>query len=166
MSETIDVRDTNVVVSSPMWRIFSNNVAIATGVTSNGRTVQGIGSARFSKDDALDAAVDNLKENARKTDFSFKISTLVGGTANVRIEFLEQQGIYRTTGAKRGLTQRRSVEVTASKDGRSVTAEDSIGLVSTEHIGFGTAGWAKTLDSALKSADSQLQRVGTESLDD
>lgn len=163
MAQSIDIRDTNVVVSSPKWRPFTMNVAIATGVTSNGRTVQGIGEARWSEDGALDAAVANLKENARETDFSFTISTMVGGDANVRVEFLEEQGIIRTTNANRGMTKRRSIEITASKDGRTVTTEDDIGMI---NLGVGRASWAETLSSAIESAQSQLDRVGKESLDD
>ncbi len=163
MTGKIDVRDTDVVISSDKWRPFSKYVAIATGVTSDGQTVQGIGAARWSEDPALDAAVENLKNNARKTDFSFTIQTLVGGNSNVRVEFLEEQGIYRKTNATRGLTQRRTVEVTAEEDGRTVTAEDDIGMV---NIGIGRASWQETLDSALEAAESQLQRVGTESLDE
>ncbi len=163
MAEKIDVRDTDVVISSAKWRPFSKYVAIATGVTSDGRTAQGIGSARWSGETALDAAVENLKDNARETDFSFKIQTLIGGNSNVRVEFLEKQGIYQKKSATRGMTQRRTVEITAEEDGRTVTAKDDIGMV---HIGIGRASWQETLDSALDVAESQLQRVGTESLDD
>lgn len=163
MSRSIDIRDTNVIVSSAKWRPFTKNVAIATGVTSDGRTVQGIGEARWSEDGALDAAVENLKNNARATDFSFTISTMVGGNANVRVEFLEEQGVIRTTNANRGMTKRKSIEITASKDGRTVTTEDDIGMI---NVGIGPASWAETLSSAIKSAESQLDRVGEESLDD
>jgi hypothetical protein len=148
-----------------MWRIFTKNIAIASGVTSDGRNVQGIGVDRWSADGALDAAVEDIKRNARDTDFSFRISALEGGYANVRIEFLEEQGIYRTQGAMRGLTKNKTVEINASKDGRTVSAKGSQEGINREDIGFGNRGWPEMLTAALDSARSRFDRVGTTSME-
>lgn len=164
MSQELDIRDVSVVYSTPTWRITKKNIAVATGETGDGRRVQGIGTNRWSGDTAMDEAVEDLKENVRTCDFSFRIVVLEGGYANARIEFLEEQGIYRTTGSTRGLTANKRVEITASKDGRSVSAENDESGFSRENIGFGRRDWSDMLEGAIDSADSRLERVGTTSV--
>jgi flavin-binding protein dodecin len=161
MSQEVDVRNVDVVYSAPNWRIFTKNLAIATGVTGDGRTVQGIGTSRWSGDSAMDEAVEDLKQRVRTTDFSFRITAVEGGHANVRIDFLEEQGLYRTTGSTRGLTATKRVEVSAEKAGRSVSAESDEGGLSMDHVGFGSNDWADILDGAIDDARSSLDRVGT-----
>jgi len=112
----------------------------------------------------MDEAVEDLKENVRKWDFSFRIVALEGGYANVRIEFLDEQGVYRTTGSMRGLTANKRVEITASKDGRSVSANNDESGFSRKNIGFGRRDWSDMLEGAMDSAESRLERVGTTSV--
>ncbi|QKY19892.1 hypothetical protein B4589_005665 [Halolamina sp. CBA1230] len=164
MAGELDVRDVSVVYSSQIWRLTKKNIAVATGITGDGRHVQGIGTSRWSGDTAMDGAIENLKENARTRDFSFQIVALEGGYANVRIEFLDEQGIYRTTGSTRGLTANKRVEVNASKEGRSVSANNDESGFSLENVGFGRRDWSEMLDGALDSAESRLDRVGTTSV--
>jgi hypothetical protein len=161
MSHEVDVRDVTVVYSAPTWRIFTPTVAVATGMTGDGRTVQGLGTSRWSADSAMDDAVENLKANVRETDFSFRITALEGGHANVRIDLLEEQGIYRTTGSTRGLTATKRVEITAEKDGRSVSAADDESGFSLDKVGFGRPDWSDMLSGALDAASSRFDRVGT-----
>jgi hypothetical protein len=165
MAQTVDVQDATVVYDCPMWRLTKRNIAVATGVTSDGRTVQGIGTSRWSGDSALDAAVEDLERKARATDFSFRITVLEGGYANVRIEFLDQQGIYRTTGSTRGLTANKRVEISAEKDGRSVSAEADESGFSLDNVGFGRRDWSDMLSGAIGSAETRFDRVGTVSLE-
>jgi hypothetical protein len=164
MAGELDVRDVSVVYSSQMWRVTKKNIAVATGVTGDGRHVQGIGTSRWSEDTAMDEAIENLKDNARRRDFSFQIVALEGGYANVRIEFLEEQGIYRTTGSTRGLTANKRVEINASKEGRSVSANNDESGFSLQNVGFGRRDWSEMLNGALDSAESRLDRVGTTSV--
>ena len=112
----------------------------------------------------MDAAIENLKRNVKDTEFSFRITALEGGHANVRIDFLEEQGVYRTTNSKRGLTANKRVEITAEKDGRSVSAVDDESGFSWDQVGFSLnrrSDWAGMLAGALDDADSRLDRVGT-----
>jgi hypothetical protein len=164
MAGELDVRDVSVVYSSQMWRVTKKNIAVATGVTGDGRHVQGIGTSRWSEDTAMDEAIENLKDNARTRDFSFQIVALEGGYANVRIEFLEEQGIYRTTGSTRGLTANKRVEINASKEGRSVSANNDESGFSLQNVGFGRRDWSEMFNGALDSAESRLDRVGTTSV--
>ena len=164
MSQEVDVRDVAVVYSSPMWRLTKKNIAVATGITDDGRHGQGIGTSRWSGDTAMDEAVENLKRNVGTREFSFQIVALEGGYANVRIEFLDEQGVYRTTGSTRGLTANKRVEITASKDGRSVSANNDESGFSLENVGFGRRDWSDMLEGALDSAESRLDRVGTTSV--
>ncbi len=164
MSQALDVRDVSVVYSSPMWRITKKNIAVATGVTEDGRHAHGIGTNRWSGDTAMDDAVEDLKENVRERDFSFRIVALEGGHANVRIEFLDEQGVYRTTGSTRGLTANKRVEINASRDGRSVSAKNDESGFSLQNVGFGRRDWSEMLKGALDSAESRLDRVGTTSV--
>jgi len=164
MSQDVDVRDVSVVYSCPLWRLTKKNIAVATGVTGDGRHVQGIGTNRWSGDTAMDEAVENLKKNVRTRDFSFRIVALEGGYANVRIEFLDEQGLYRTTGSTRGLTANKRVEITASKAGRSVSANTDESGLSLDNVGFGRRDWSDMLAGALDSAESRLERVGTTSV--
>lgn len=161
MSQELDIRDVSVVYSVPTWRIIKKNIAVATGVTDDGRHAQGIGTSRWSDDTAMNEAIEDLKENVRKRDFSFRIVALEGGYANARIEFLDEQGVYRTTGSTRGLTANKRVEISASNDGRSVSANNDESGWSRENIGFGRRDWSDMLEGALDSAESRLDRVGT-----
>lgn len=161
MSQELDIRDVSVVYSVPTWRIIKKSIAVATGVTDDGRHAQGIGTSRWSDDTAMNEAIEDLKENVRKRDFSFRIVALEGGYANARIEFLDEQGVYRTTGSTRGLTANKRVEISASKDGRSVSANNDESGWSRENIGFGRRDWSDMLEGALDSAESRLDRVGT-----
>jgi hypothetical protein len=149
------------VYSAPTWRIFTKTMAVATGVTGDGRTVQGLGTSRLSGDAAMDDAVENLKANVRDTDFSFRITAIEGGHANVRIDFLEEQGIYRTTGSTRGLTANKRVEINAEKDGRTVSASADESGFSLDNVGFRRRDWSDMLSGALDDAESRLGRVGT-----
>jgi hypothetical protein len=164
MAGELDVRDVSVVYSSQSWRITKKNIAVATGVTGDGRHVQGIGTSRWSEDAAMDEAVEGLKENVRTREFSFRIVALEGGYANVRIEFLDEQGVYRTTGSTRGLTANKRVEINASKEGRSVSANNDESGFSWHNVGFGRRDWSDMLSGALDSAESRLDRVGTTSV--
>jgi hypothetical protein len=147
-----------------MWRITKKNIAVATGVTGDGQHGQGIGTSRWSGDTAMDEAVENLKQNVRQREFSFRIVALEGGYANVRIEFLDEQGVYRTTGSTRGLTANKRVEINASKAGRSVSANNDESGFSLDNVGFGRRDWSQMLKGALDSAESRLDRVGTTSV--
>jgi len=62
MAGELDVRDVSVVYSSQLWRISKKNIAVATGVTGDGRHVQGIGTSRWSEDTAMDEAVEDRLE--------------------------------------------------------------------------------------------------------
>ncbi|WP_143165389.1 hypothetical protein [Halobaculum gomorrense] len=161
MSQGLDIRDVSVVYSAPMWRITKKNIAVATGVTDDGRQVQGIGTNRWSGDTAMDAAIEDLKQNVTERDFSFRIVAFEGGYANVRIEFLDEQGVYRTTGSTRGLTGNKRVEINASRDGRSVSANNDERGFSWDNVGFERRDWSEMLEGALDSAASRLDRVGT-----
>jgi hypothetical protein len=161
VSHELDVRDVTEVYSAPTWRVFTKTMAIATGVTGDGRTVQGIGTSRWSGDAATEAAVENLKNHVRTTDFSFRIRAVEGGHANVRIDFLDEQGIYRTTGSTRGMTATKRVEIAAEKQGRSVTAAYDEGGISLDNVGFGRNDWSHILAGALEDAESRLERLGT-----
>jgi hypothetical protein len=163
MSQELDIRDVSVVYSAPTWRITKKNIAVATGVTGDDRHVQGIGVNRWSGDNAMDKAIENIKENAER-DFSFQIVVLEGGWANVRIEFLDEQGVYRTKGSARGLSKNRLVKLNASKDGRSVTASEDQSGFSWADVGWRQRGWSRMLKDALDSAESRLDRVGTTSV--
>ena len=112
----------------------------------------------------MDEAVEDLKENVRSRDFSLRIVALEGGYANVRIEFLDEQGVYRTTGSTRGLTANKRVEINASKAGRSVSANNDESGFSWHNVGFGRRDWSEMLSGALDSAESRLDRVGTTSV--
>jgi hypothetical protein len=160
MPASIDVQSTEVVHKCASWKVLTKNVAIARGVTDDGRTVEGIGESRWSGESALDAAVENLKENAATTDFSFRIAVLEGGTPNVRIEFVDEQGSTRKQGSMRGLTNRKTVKIEASNDGRTVNSEATEGLI---NVGFRNRGpsWADKLDDAVEKAEKQFDRVGT-----
>lgn len=160
MSQELDIQDVSVVYSAPNWRITKKNIAVATGVTGDGRHVQGIGTNRWSGDTAIDEAIEDTRENAR-SGFSFNITVLEGGYANVRIEFLDEQGVTRTKGARRGLTKNRRVEINASKNGRSVTADVDQSGFSWADVGWRQRGWSRLLKDALDSAESRLDRVGT-----
>lgn len=164
MAAELDVRDVSVVYSAPTWRLTKKNIAVATGVTGDGRHVQGISTNRWSEDTAMDDAIEDLKQNARARDFSFRILALEGGWANVRIEFLDEQGIHRTTGSTRGLSKNRRVEINASKDGRTVSANEDQSGFSLADVGFRQRGWSRMLDDALDSAESRLDRVGNTSV--
>jgi hypothetical protein len=165
MSRSLDVQDATVVYDCPMWRLSKQNIAVATGVTSDDRTVQGIGTSRWSGDSAIDAAVDDLQRKARATECSFRITVMEGGYANVRIEFLDQQGVYRTTGSTRGLTANKRVEITAERDGRSVSAEADESGFSLDNVGFGRRDWSDMLSDAIDSAASRFDKVGSVSLE-
>lgn len=164
MSQSLDIRNVEVVYSCPTWRVFKKNIAIASGVTSDGREIQGIGVNRWSGDAAISDATEDIERKARETDFSFRITALEGGWANVRIDFLEEQGIYQIQGAMRGLTKNRVVEITASKDGRSVSAKASQAGVNREDMGISGRDWPDMLSSAIDSAQSRLDTVGTTSI--
>lgn len=79
MSGDIDIKTTQVVYRSPIYRLGTPNVAIAKEFTPDGREIRGIGASILSEDKALDLAVENVKENARDVDFSFEISVIKGG---------------------------------------------------------------------------------------
>jgi hypothetical protein len=64
----------------------------------------------------------------------------------------------------RGLTANKRVEITASKDGRSVSANNDESGFSRKNIGFGRRDWSDMLEGAMDSAESRLERVGTTSV--
>jgi hypothetical protein len=157
MSGEIAVRMTQVVRRSPVYRITTPNVAVATGYTPDERELEGIGASLLSEDRALDAAVENLKENAQEVDFSFNIKVLTGGNIGGRIEIYDE-GVRKRGGSSFG---RPTVEINAMRDGNAVDAKGKTGLL-------GNAGWTpsfdKALSSALESAESQFDRVGRTSV--
>lgn len=153
MDDPVDIKMTHVVRRSPIYRITTPNVAIAKGVTRDGREIQGVGVSLLSEDTALDAAVENLKEHAREVDFSFSISVLEGGNLGGRIEIYDE-GVKQRPGSSFG---RPAVEINATRDGHAVDARGNTGLLGNAGLSpsFDTA-----LSSALDSAESQFDRVG------
>jgi len=159
MSGEIDIRTTNVVHRSPVYRILTPNVAIAKGFTPDGQEVEGIGAAIRSEDAALDAAVENLKQNAREVDFSFEISVIKGGNLGGRIEIYDD-GV-RTRPASSSLSAQPAVEINATRDGNGVNAKGKPGFF--KNAGFSPS-FGVALASALDSAESQFGRVGRTSV--
>lgn len=157
MVQEIDIKMTHVVRRSPIYRIATPNVAIAKGFTPDEREVEGIGVSLLSEDRALDAAVENLKENAREVDFSFNIKLLKGGNMGGHIEIWEE-GIKQRPGSSSG---RPVVEINAMRDGNAVDAKGKPGWL--ENAGW-TPSFGVALSSALDSAESQFDRVGRTSM--
>lgn len=157
MSREIDIKSTNVVRRSPKYRISTPNIAVAKGLTPDGRAIQGIGAARFSEDTALDAAVGNLKENAQEVDFSFEIAVIEGGNIGGRIEIYDE-GVRKRSASSWG---RPTVEVNATRDGNGVNAKGKPGFL--DNAGFSPS-FDSALSSALDSAESQFDRVGRTSV--
>lgn len=162
MPADIDVKTTEVVYRTPTWRIFMPNIAIATGVTPDGRTVEGVGTSRLSADRALDSAVENLKANARNANFSFEIKTLEGGQARIRVERLNNRGEYQIKSLNTLFTG-QVVEIAASREGRTVDAEGKPGLWGRR---LTANSWGNALSAAVESAQSRFDRVGRTSIDD
>jgi hypothetical protein len=160
MSTTeIDIHNTQVLHTTPKWRIATPNVAIATGVTEHGQDVDGIGASNWSADAALDDAVENAKEVAQRTDFGIQVNSVVVASSNVRVDILRNRGEIRTQ--HNGFSFSVVVEITAAEDDRTV---DSRGK-SRWRIPGGRDQYQKAYLSAVDSAESQMQRVGRTSLD-
>lgn len=159
MTEEIEIKATQVVHRSPMYRIQTPNVAIAKGLTRDGREIQGIGASILSEDRALDAAVENAKENAQEVNFSFQVSVIKGGNLGKRIE-LYDEGVTRRPGGS-WLSARPAVEINATRDGNGVDAKGKPGIIAGR--GFSPS-FGLALSSALDSAESQFGRVGRKSV--
>ena len=158
MVDEIDVKMTQVVNRSPAYRILTPNVAVAKGVTRDGREVEGIGVSLLSEESALDAAVENVKENAQEVDFSFEISILKGGNLGQRIEMYDE-GIKKRPNSS--MSGRPAVEINATREGNGVDAKGKPGLIAGR--GF-TPSFDLALSEALDSAESQFDRVGRTSV--
>lgn len=159
MNEEIEIKMTQVVYRSPIYRVLTPNVAIAKGLTQDGREVDGIGASVLSEDTALDAAVENVKENAREVEFSFEVSVIKGGNLGRRIELYEGGVKKRPEGSS--LSARPAVEINATRDGNGVDAKGKPGIIAGR--GFSPA-FGLALSSALDSAESQFDRVGRTSV--
>lgn len=153
-SVTVDIRDIQMVFRSPMWQPHKTNIAVASGVTEDGRTIQGVGANGWSTDNAKDEAAENIRQAAKKTDFEFHINTISGGRTNQRIEILhEQEKINVRSG---GFNGSPTIEITAWKGNHST---DSRGK---KRIGLPIISdpWQSCLNSALDSADGEFARLG------
>jgi hypothetical protein len=160
MSATkIDIHNTQVLYSSPKWRLATPNVAVATGVTEHGQDVDGIGASNWSSDAALDDAVENAKEVAQRTDFGIQINSVVVASGNARIDVLRNRGEIRTQ--HNGFSFAVVVEITAAQDDRTV---DSRGK-SRFRMPGGRDQYQKAFLSAVDSAESQMERVGRTSIE-
>lgn len=153
-SATVDVRDVQVVFRSPTWQPLKTNIAVASGVTDDGRTVQGIGTNTWSAEKAQDQATESIRQAAQKTDFEFHINTISGGRTNQRIEILWNRGEINVKDG--GFTGSPTVEVTAWRGEHSTDSRGKkrVGLPIISNP------WQSCLNSALDSVDNEFDRLG------
>lgn len=162
----LDIQTTKVVVNTRKWNILVPSIAIAQGVTENGRSVCGIGSSNLSHEAALNNATDDIKINAQvDVNFSFRLQYIESRYPPVRVEFLENRGEIRKTNMKNsgtlGVGSDRSPKlgVIGIKNGRSVDAEVKIQKTRVKKL-VKLPDYSSTLTKALDKVSRRFDRTG------
>ena len=160
----LDIRNTNAIKSPRWWDWYTPSIAVAQGVTSDGRYVVGIGETRWGSEKALDRAVEDLKKNAKvDVDFSYRLK-FIETAKNERIEFLDNRGEIQKKSIDKGAFFEGKVGVIASQNGRKVEAEAKVKQMSGGIFGqllSNVPDYSGTLVDALDKAANRLERTGT-----
>lgn len=151
---TVDIQNIRTVFRSSKLKPHESNIAIASGVTNDGRAVNGIGGHNWSAEKAQDAAASNIRHTANITDFEFHINTISGGRTIKRIEILKNRGEINVK--RSGGFGVPTVEITAWEGDYSTNAAGE----NRTQIPFVTNVWQSCLNSALNSVDSDFNRLG------